>query len=294
MTISAFQVNKKGLHPIQTHARTLDEITRELPQGFYTTFTTLDAGTKVLGLHMHLQRLYLPAKELSFVPAVDEPTLRHRIADLAKTFLPKEARVRLILAKNDASMYIVIQQFESLARHVYEEGVKVVTAELARQAPRLKDTGFIASSNHQRRLVGGDVFEVLLTKDGKILEGMTSNFYAVLPVPQNSFCDSSRVQDKSCGTVVTAQKGILLGVTRRAVLRLARGQGMSIEYRPPRVDEKFDEAFLTSSSRGVVPIVSIDNVPVGEGRVGQWVKMLSKAYQAYVEERSEKIVDTES
>ncbi len=102
---------------------------------------------------------------------------------------------------------------------------------------------------------------------------MTSNFYAF-----------------NGKTLVTAQKGILLGVTRRAVLRLARGQGMSIEYRSPHVDEKFNEAFLTSSSRGVVPIVKIDDKPVGQGRVGAWTKTLSLAYQAYVIERSEAIV----
>jgi branched-subunit amino acid aminotransferase/4-amino-4-deoxychorismate lyase len=90
--------------------------------------------------------------------------------------------------------------------------------------------------------------------------------------------------------LITAQDGILLGVTRHAILRLARGQGMLIEYRAPKIGEKFDEAFLTSSSRGVVPIVSIDNKPVGQGRVGKWTQMLSKVYQAYVEERSEKII----
>ena len=166
MTISVFQLTKRGPHAIATHARTLDEITRELPQGFYTTFSTLNAGTEVLGLHMHLQRLYVPAKELSFSPAVDELTLRREIAELARSFLPKEARIRLILAKNDASMYIVLQQFDALPKKIYEEGVQVVTASLARMAPRVKDTGFSSSSNHQRRLVGGDIFEVLLTKDG--------------------------------------------------------------------------------------------------------------------------------
>ena len=103
---------------------------------------------------------------------------------------------------------------------------------------------------------------------------MTSNFYAI-----------------KGKTLVTAQDGILLGVTRHVILGLARGEGMSIEYRAPKVNEKFDEAFLTSSSRGVVPIISIDNKPVGQGRVGKWTKMLSKAYQAYVEERSEKLVE---
>ncbi len=46
---------------------------------------------------------------------------------------------------------------------------------------------------------------------------------------------------------------------------------MSVEYRAPHVAprEKFDEAFLSSSSRGIVPIISIDNKSVGQGRAGQ-------------------------
>jgi len=274
MSIIAFQITRTRNIPIQTQAKTLDEITRELPQGFYTTFTTLCAGTKVLGLHMHLQRLYVPAMEQGIDPSVDEPALRKRIAELAKMKLPKESRMRLILAKDNGIIYIVIQSFEPHSKQIYTNGVKVVTAELARQAPRVKDTGFISSSISQRRQVGRDVFEVLLTKDGKILEGMTSNFYAI-----------------KGKTLVTAQRGILLGVTRRVILRLARGQGMSIRvaYRAPSVNEKFDEAFLTSSSRGVVPIISIDNESVGQGRVGRFTKQLSAAYDAYVLAKAESI-----
>jgi branched-chain amino acid aminotransferase len=273
MNMIAYQITRTRDVPIRTQTKTLDEITRELPQGFYTTFTTRSKGTRVLGLHMHLQRLYAPAMDQGIDPSVDEPSLRRKVAELAKTNLPKESRMRLILEKNNGYIYIVIQPFEPHSRQIYENGVHVVTAELARQVPRVKDTGFISSSIEQRKRVGRDVFEVLLTKNGKILEGMTSNFYAI-----------------KGKTLVTARRGILLGVTRRVILRLARGQGMSVEYRSPNVHEKFDEAFLTSSSRGVVPIVSIDNKSVGQGRVGKWTKMLSKAYQAYVEDRSEKIV----
>lgn len=276
MIILAFKVNLTGNLPLQIQAKTLDEMTRDLPQGFYTTFSTLSNGTKALGLHAHLQRLYVPALEQGLEPSVNESTLRARIAELAKINLPKESRIRLILTKNDGTIYVSIQPFEPLSKQIYENGVRVVTAELARQSPRVKDTGFISSSIDQRKQVGKDVFEVLLTRNGKILEGMTSNFYAI-----------------KGKTLVTAQYGILLGVTRRAVLRLARGEGMSIRvaYRAPKLNEKFDEAFLTSSSRGVVSIVSIDNQPVGQGSVGKWTKMLSKAYQAYVEERSEKIIE---
>lgn len=274
MNILAFKVDQAGNLPISTYAKTLDEMTRKLSQGFYTTFNTLSKGTKVLGFHAHLQRLYVPALEHGLIPSVNELTLRMRIAELAKINLPLESRIRLILTKNDGAVYVGIQPFVPLLKSIYEDGVKVVTAELTREAPRVKDTGFISSSIDQRNQVSKNIFEVLLVKNEKILEGMTSNFYAV-----------------KGKTLITAQDGILLGVTRHVILGLARGQGMSIEYRAPKISEKFDEAFLTSSSRGVVPIISIDNFSVGQGRVGKWTGMLSKAYQVYVEERSEKIVE---
>src|SRR3972149_8303087 len=264
MSILAFQITEAENIPFQTQASTLDEMTRELPQGFYTTFSTLSNGTKVLGLRTHLGRLYLPAMELRLIPSVDQPILRTRVADLAKMNLPSESRIRLILTKNNGMLYIAIQPFEPLSKQLYENGVRVITAEVTRTTPRVKDTGFISSSIEQRKQVGNDVFEVLLTKNGKILEGMTSNFYAV-----------------KGKTLITAQRGILLGVTRKVILKLAKGQGMSIEYRAPRENENFSEAFLTSSSRGVVSIISIDNQLVGQGAVGKWTKMLSKAYQAY-------------
>lgn len=272
MTIKAFSIQFNGNTSIPNLASSLDLITGSLPQGFYTTFSTLAHGTRVLGLQAHLDRLYHPAKELRLHPAVTESTLRQRIAEIVKDNLPHESRVRLILAKDSGEIFVVVQFFKALPESVYSEGVHVITSTVERNDPRIKGTDFITKSAEQRKLVGKKIFEILLTHNGKILEGMTSNFYAV-----------------KGRTIITAQKGILLGVTRRAVLRIARGQGMSIEYRSPLVNEKYDEAFLTSSSRGVVPIVSIDDVPVGQGRVKKWAKTLSKAYQAYVKERSEKI-----
>ena len=277
MKIIAFKIEKTINIPFQTQAATLDEMTRELPDGFYTTFSTIFHGTKVLGLHKHLERLYVPAAAQRINPAVDALTLRTRIAEFAKINLPSESRIRLILTKNDGTLYVGVQPFQSLANEIYNSGVKVITSELTRESPRVKDTGFISSSIEQRKQLSEDVFEILLVKNGKILEGMTSNFFAI-----------------KGKTLVTAQSGILLGVTRRVILRLARGQGMSVDYRAPNIAprEKFDEAFLSSSSRGIVPIVSIDNGPVGQGRPGKWTRLLSKEYQVYVEEKGEKIIES--
>jgi len=268
-----FKIIQSANLPYLTQAKTLDEVTRELPDGFYTTFSTLSGGTKVLGLRAHLQRLYTPAAEMGLAPSVDEFTLRGQVADLVKMNLPQESRVRLILTKDDGTVYVGVQPFEPLPETVCRNGVHVITSSIVRSDPRIKGTDFITQSAELRKQVRGDVFEILLTHDGKILEGMTSNFYGI-----------------KGKTLVTAQEGILLGVTRHAILRLARGEGMSIEYHSPKAGEEFDEAFLTSSSRGVVPIVSIDQNPVGQGKVGAWTKTLSQAYQAYVEKRSENLV----
>lgn len=274
MNIRAFEISTSKNIPLQKNAGTLDEMTRALPQGFYTTFSTLSGGTRVMGLHRHLQRLYVPAGEMNRNPTVGEQTLRERIALLVKENLPQESRVRLILTKDTGRIYVGIQPFTPLLESVYTNGVYVITSSTTRHNPRIKDTSFISESVAQRKLLNEDVFEVLLTKNENILEGMTSNFYAV-----------------KGRALITAQYGILLGVTRKAVLKIAKGQGMRIEFRTPRVTERFDEAFLTSSSRGVVPIISIDEKPVGQGRVGEWTKILMKAYWDYVERKSELLVD---
>ena len=289
MPLAAFRLQGRDITPLESDATSPDELTRRLPRGLYTTFSTNHNGTRVLGLAAHLDRLYVPALDVN--PSASRADLRLALAKLALDSAPGESRFRLLLSATDGMVVVIVQPFTPLPRDIYEHGVNVVTADLVRHDPRRKDSGFITESQSARMKVGGDVFEVLLTRGGKIYEGMTSNFYVVLPpVPQDSSCVSGAGQNKFCGTLVTARTGILLGVTRRAVLRLARGEGMDILYRAPRLDENLAEAFLTSSSRGVVPIISIDGSGVGEGTVGVWTKRLINAYQAYVEERSESLI----
>ena len=272
MSITAYKITNNSIYTLSVIPPTLDDLTRGLPDGFYTTFTTHSGGTRVLGLRDHLDRLYKPAGKLKLRPAVEETRLREQIADLVKSNLPHESRIRLVLTRSTGEVFVGIQPFKALRASIYTIGVHVITSEMSRSDPRIKDSAFITASANQRRQLKGEIFEVLLTRKGRLLEGMTSNFYAV-----------------KGGVLITAQQGVLLGVTRKAILRLARGQGMRIAFRAPVLDEKFDEAFLTSSSRGVVPIVSINHFRVGKGRVGVWTKSIMKAYREYVEKRSESL-----
>jgi len=194
---------------------------------------------------------------------------------LATTNLPDESRVRLILIKNSGEIYIGIQAYTPPPMFIYKNGVRVLTSEIARHSPHIKGTDFISQSAAQRRQLTEDVYEILLIKNGLILEGMTSNFYAV--------------RYKPSPTIITAGKGILAGITRRAVLSIARKQGLLIDYQPPSLNSHFDEAFLTSSSRGVVPIVRIDESTVREGKPGWVTNQLSAGYEAYVQQKAERI-----
>ena len=256
-------------------AASLDEVTRQLPEGFYSTFRTFDEGRRVLGLSSHLQRLYGPVP----MPDVDESRLRRELFALLEPYRPGEARVRATMTKQGRA-FLAIESLKPLPGKVYKDGVRVETTELQRENPRLKSTTFIERSETERRHIAKeDIFEALLVKDGNILEGMTSNFFYVGQVVNLRY-------------IGTARDDILLGITRATVLEIAQGRGLEVTYQPLQRNQLSDipEAFITSSSRGIVPVVKIDDVTIGQGRPGPITKDLMSAYEAYVTEKAEPIL----
>jgi len=75
------------------------------------------------------------------------------------------------------------------------------------------------------------------------------------------------------------------------VIRVIRGSGLEIVYRPLKREQvpALSEAFLTSSSRGIVPIIQIDDMTVGEGTPGPITKNLMDGYRLYVMQHAEVI-----
>ncbi|MDQ2692623.1 MAG: aminotransferase class IV, partial [Chloroflexota bacterium] len=253
-------------------------ITTELPPGLYTTFRTYGGRTKVLGLHSHLERLYLPAKAQAIVPTVRRPDdFRQVLFELLSRFDAPEARVRLILDSSvePGTMYVLLQALRTLPYNVYENGVHLEISRSSREKPSLKRTTFINETTLERRRIGGEIFELLLTDKGRILEGMTSNFFYVRD-----------------GVLCTAGRGVLIGVTRQTVITLAKREEIKFCIRALRVNElpSISEAFITSSSRGVVPVVGIDARTVGDGGVGPVTRRLMQLYNEEVLALAEEIV----
>ena len=104
-----------------------------------------------------------------------------------------------------------------------------------------------------------------MVEDGHVTEGPSNNAYIV-----------------KGDTIVTRHLGneILAGITRAAVLRLAREAQMKIEERPFTIDEAkaADEAFVTSASAFVMPIVKIDGETLGDGTPGRLSQRLREIY----------------
>ncbi len=253
----------------------LDAITRQLPEGYYSTFRTFDRCTRVLGFADHLQRLYDPVP----TPEVSVSALRRQLLTLLEHYRPDEARVRLIMTKQGQT-YIAIESLKLLSRDVYKRGVRVETTDMHRESPRLKSTAFIGVSAAERKHITQEgIFEALLVKDGEILEGMTSNFFYVVG------------RDGLPPYVGTAQDDILLGITRQIIIEIAQNNRLEVKYQPLKRDQLAvaQESFITSSSRGIVPVIQIDGVMIGPGGPGPITKKLSAIYDVYVTKKAEKI-----
>ncbi len=276
MAVYAFLLTSQDTRTIPlVDNSSLDDAARQVPAGLYTTFRTFENGSRVLGLRWHLQRLYGPARQQGITLTVSEECLRARLAELLSG-LTGEARVRLVLTL-EGEIYVFLEPFQPLPPEVYSRGVRVITVALHRHQPSLKKTAFIQTSQQARqRLRESGAFEALMVNEaGQILEGLTSNFFYV-----------------GAGWLGTARRGVLPGVTRRVVLYLARNGGVEVRYQPLPFAEvtEISEAFLTSSSRGIVPIVQIDASRVGEGQVGKVTRRFMAAYEAYVRTHTEPIV----
>ena len=104
-----------------------------------------------------------------------------------------------------------------------------------------------------------------MVEDGFVTEGTSNNAYIVKD-----------------GVIVTRHLGnaILHGITRAAVLRLAAEAQMGVEERAFTLEEAMgaDEAFITSASAFVMPVVRIDGQPVGDGRPGPVARRLREIY----------------
>jgi len=248
---------------------TLDQASNALPAGAYTTFRTYQRN-KALFLEEHFQRLEASAALAGQAIRLDIPALRRHIRTALEKFSAPEARVRLTIPLDSflKRMYIFVSALSVPTPAQRERGVTVITADIQRELPAAKLSNFIQSSQPLRDRLKEGYEEILMVDDhNNILEGLTSNFYAV-----------------TNGVILTAGSGVLSGITRQIVLQIAAEEGYSIELVSPKLADfaNFSETFITSSSRGVLPVTEINYHAVGSGQPGQITRSLMELYERRV------------
>jgi branched-chain amino acid aminotransferase len=231
----------------------------------------------------HLDRLERSARRIGLrVPPRAE--IEAAIAATIAAAGNPETRVRVMLTRgvgkldldpascDDCRLVVIAFPLGPPTPEMFEKGVAVAIVSVTRNSPQAIDpavksgnylNNVLALGEARRRL--GAYEAILCAGDGSVAEGASSNVFAVVR-----------------GQLWTPQPevGILDGITRAKVLELARGDGIAVLERRIEPDELrgADEAFLTSATRGVLPIATIDGRPVGAGVPGPVTRRLMALY----------------
>lgn len=152
---------------------------------------------------------------------------------------------------------------------VAPEGVTAVTVpDIRWQWCHIKAITLLSNVLLRQEALDRGAIEGILVRDGRVIEGAASNVFAVIQ-----------------GVLVTPPKSneLLPGITRDLTLELARAHGIPCEERQMTLDElkQAEEIWLTSSTREILPVIVLDEHPVGSGEPGSLWKHLQGLYQAY-------------
>ena len=166
---------------------------------------------------------------------------------------------------------IIFTKHLNIDKKIYEKGVKIITIPDLRWLRRdIKTTSLLANVLSKQLAIEKNAFESWLIDNGNITEGSASNAWII----------------KSSNTIIThpANNKILKGVTRDTVIKILKKNNFNIKERPFNLIEAKNakEAFLTSSTLSVLPVVKIDNYNLSNGKPGDITKKIMYLYNNYI------------
>ncbi len=244
----------------------------------YAVFDLLrTVGGRPFLLAEHLRRLRSSAAHLGLVVPASDDEIAPIIDELLDRNGHTEATVRLVLtggASPDGMNFdpetptflILTHELHEPPATVYENGVKLVTRQHCREIPEAKTTNYLTMLVNRPLLQAEDAFELLYLDGDTITEAASASFYIVKD-----------------GTIHAPCSKVLWGTVGSYLIDLVRD-----EYPVVSRDILFaealdaDEAYLTSTTRGAVPVVQLDDHLVGDGTPGPVTRDLVARYQKLV------------
>jgi branched-chain amino acid aminotransferase len=257
-------------------------------EGVYEVCRTY--GRRVFLFDRHMRRLRASASMLALpVPFSDEELTGRVDETMTAAGAPpgtpgSEAYVRILLTRGvgeisydpascpQPSLVIIVREHVPPPASIYERGVRVSLVPVIRNHPDAIDP-LIKSNNllnnalaMQDALRRGAFEAVMRNHRGELAECSQSNLFIVRD-----------------GAVLTPplEAGLLAGITREFLFEIGAEVGIPITEATLRDEDllKADEAFLTSTTREVVPIVSVDDRTIGSGRPGRITHLLLETFR---------------
>lgn len=241
-------------------------------------------GGVPFALQEHLDRLARSAEQIWIPLPMSLDMISREVHRTLEAAGHKNSSIRVVVTRGsgpmsldlstarDPQLVIFVAEVVTPAAQIYRKGVSVLTGRASRPTDDALAAG-VKASNYLSSLLAvhaakrqGAYEVVLLGRSGEVLEGATSNIFA--------FAEGSLHTPR-------VEAGILAGITRAWILRLAEAMGIRVVQSPlfPRDLYAADEVFLTSSIREVVPVVEVDGVRIASGAPGPMTQRLHRAYR---------------
>jgi len=229
---------------------------------------------KPFRLEEHLDSLENSAKLVGLKVPLLRIKIDQIIDELLKKNKLKEATIKIIITGgkskdglaydiNSPTVIIITKQVHPPQTEIYENGVAMTVYDFQRNNSGAKTTDYITMLKLQNQKQKQKAFEILYVNKGLVLEGATSNVFFFKK-----------------NTLITPKNNILTGITRKFVIELAKNK-FKVEVRDVKVSEikNVTEAFLTSTTREILPVIKIGAVKIGNGKVGENTKYLMNLFK---------------
>lgn len=218
----------------------------------------------------YIERFVYSAKGLQLALPCSKKELEEIIRTLVKKNGFHNSGIKLLLTGGFADdgytpsspNFMVINHPFILGKPENKAAAKLITADYQRDMPEIKTINYLTSVSLIPKMKAQGAMDVLFRKNGFVYECSRCNFFMV-----------------KGQTLITPCSGMLKGITRKNVLKLAK-EICRIEERDVLFAElmEADEAFITCTTKEVMPIIQIDDLVIGDGAIGKVTTLIGKKY----------------
>lgn len=254
---------------IPTESATLHPMDLGVIRGFgiFDFFRT--SGYTPLFLEHYLDRFISSAEKTHLPLRYSREELRSIISELIKKNDLADGGIRMVMTGGvsenhfspaEGKLFIFGEALSLPSEEKYQQGIKLLTLEYVRPIADIKTTNYALPVWHSVNWKRLGAEDVLYHWNGLVSESSRSNFYIV-----------------KNGTIHTPDQHILMGVTRKKILELAG----NVVIRPITLEEVWeaDEAFISSTTKILLPVTQLDERKIGNGKPGSITKGILEKFR---------------